>query len=112
MPGRSQFGALSVAWVEAEAAMPLGWRLMPSCGGSRVRIVNEHQLEALLARWKHGSDEAAAADLKISRHTLKNLLYDLRGQIGAHDTMQATYLLRDALMRLDERRQREAASGV
>jgi len=77
-----------------------------------LRPVNDHQLEALLARWKHGSDEAAAADLKISRHTLKNLLYDLRGQIGARDTMQATYLLRDALMLFDERRQREAASGV
>ena len=77
-----------------------------------LRPVNEHQLEALLARWKRGSDDAAAADLKISRHTLKNLLYDLRGQVGAHDTMQATYLLRDALMRLDERRQREAASQV
>jgi len=77
-----------------------------------LRPVNEHQLEALLARWKHGSDEAAAAALKISRHTLKNLLYDLRGQVGAHDTMQATYLLRDALVRLDERRQREAASQL
>ena len=77
-----------------------------------LRPVNERQLEALLARWKHGTDQAAAADLKISRHTLKNLLYDLRGQIGAHDTTQATYLLRDALIRLDERRQREAASGV
>ena len=54
-----------------------------------MRIVNEHQLEALLARWKNGSDEAAAAELKISRHTLKNLLYGLRRQIGAHDTAQA-----------------------
>ncbi len=71
----------------------------------RARTVNEHHLEALLARWKHGSDEAAAVQLKISRHTLKNLLYDLRSQIGAKDTTQATYLLRDALMRLDERRE-------
>jgi hypothetical protein len=86
--------------------------LRPPAQQPSLRPVNEHQLEALLARWKHGSDAAAAANLKISRHTLKNLLYDLRGQIGARDTMQATYLLRDALTRLDERRQREAASGV
>ncbi len=38
----------------------------------------------------------------MSRHTLKNLLYDLRTRIGAGDTTQATYLLRDALLRLDE----------
>ncbi len=67
-----------------------------------ARAVNEHHLNALLTRWKHGSDEAAAANLGISRHTLKNLLYDLRTQIGARDTTQATYLLRDALIRLDE----------
>ncbi|MEP6680425.1 MAG: hypothetical protein ABJB65_02985 [Chloroflexota bacterium] len=66
------------------------------------RAVNAHHLTALLARWKNGSDEAAAAYLGMSRHTLKNLLYDLRTQIGARDTTQATYLLRDALIRLDE----------
>jgi hypothetical protein len=71
----------------------------------RARTVNDHHLEALLARWKHGSDEAAAVHLKISRHTLKNLLYDLRTQIGAKDTTQATYLLREDLMRLEERLQ-------
>jgi predicted DNA-binding protein (UPF0251 family) len=77
---------------------------------SLVRAVNEHHLEALLARWKHGSDEAAAANLKISRHTVKNLLYSVRSQIGARDTTQATYLLRDALMRLDERQRTEGGS--
>jgi predicted DNA-binding protein (UPF0251 family) len=77
---------------------------------SLVGAVNEHHLEALLARWKHGSDEAAAANLKISRHTLKNLLYSVRSQIGARDTTQATYLLRDALMRLDERQRTEGGS--
>lgn len=74
--------------------------------GRPPRSVNEHHLEALLARWKHGSDEAAAVELKISRHTLKNLLYDLRSQIGAKDTTQATYLLRESLLRLDERGRR------
>lgn len=88
----------SLSPAEAEDVL----RALPAERGS-VRPVNEHQLEALLARWKRGSDEAAAADLKISRHTLKNLLYALRGQIGAHDTTQATYLLREALMRLEER---------
>jgi hypothetical protein len=72
--------------------------------------VNEHHLEALLARWKHGSDQAAAAELKISRHTLKNMLYSLRSQIGARDTTQATYLLRDPLLRLDERQRAEGGS--
>ncbi len=67
-----------------------------------LRAVNEHHLNALLARWKHGSDEAAAAYLGVSRHTLKNLLYDLRTQIGARDTTQATHLLRNVLIRLDE----------
>jgi hypothetical protein len=75
-----------------------------------ARSVNEHHLAALLARWKHGSDGAAAASLKISRHTLKNLLYSLRTQIGAKDTTQATYLLRDALIRLDDRQRAEASS--
>lgn len=64
--------------------------------------VNKHHLNPLLARWKHGSDEAAAAYLGMSRHTLKNLLYDLRTRIGVGDTTQATYLLRDALLRLDD----------
>jgi hypothetical protein len=75
-----------------------------------ARSVNEHHLAALLARWKHGSDGAAAAELQMSRHTLKNLLYSLRSQIGAKDTTHATYLLRDALIRLDERQRAEGSS--
>ena len=94
------------------AADPDGMlRTLPtSSGRGPGRAVNEHHLEALLARWKHGSDEAAAAELRISRHTLKNLLYSLRSQIGARDTTQATYLLRDALLRLDERQRAEGRS--
>jgi hypothetical protein len=87
------------------------FRTLPtSSGRGPNRVLNEHHLEALLARWKHGSDEAAAAELRISRHTLKNLLYSLRSQIGARDTTQATYLLRDALLRLDERQRAEGGS--
>jgi DNA-binding CsgD family transcriptional regulator len=94
------------------AADPDGMlRTLPiGSGRGPSRAVNEHHLEALLARWKHGSDQAAAAELKISRHTLKNLLYSLRSQIGARDTTQATYLLRDALVRLDERKRAEGGS--
>lgn len=68
----------------------------------------DRQLETLLLRWRLGSDEAVAKELKLSRSTVKNLLYNLRWQVDAQDTLQAVYILRDQLMELEARQEMEA----
>lgn len=70
--------------------------------------VTPHQLAVLLQRWESGSDEAAAKALGITRNTVKNILYTLRWHIGAEDTLQATFMLRDQLLELEARREMEA----
>ena len=68
----------------------------------------DRQLVTLLLRWRLGSDAAVAKELKLSRSTVKNLLYTLRWQINAEDTLQAVYILRDQLMELEARQEMEA----
>ncbi len=70
--------------------------------------VTKHQLDVLLKRWEMGSDEATAKALGISRNTVKNILYMLRWHIGAEDTLQATFMLRDQLLELEASREMEA----
>lgn len=68
----------------------------------------DRQLNTLLLRWRLGSDDAVAKEMKLSRSTVKNLLYNLRWQINAEDTLQAVYILRDQLMELEARQEMEA----
>lgn len=68
----------------------------------------DRQLQVLLLRWKLGTDAAVAREMKLSPSTVKNLLYNLRWFIGAEDTLQATYMLRDQLAELELRQEMDA----
>jgi len=70
-----------------------------------VTRITGHQLDVLYRRWRLGSDEAVAADMGISRHTVRNTLYLLRMVLNAEDTMQCTWLLRDDLAAFERRAQ-------
>ena len=57
----------------------------------------DHEVAILAAYLSEGSIAAAARSLGISPHTVRGHLANIRAKVGATNTAQAVYLLRDRL---------------